>query len=170
MVRSCIMAAPAKAAQFDIAAAVLRAWDINDEINRYLLDSIDDGIWRADPPGGKGRTIAAIFAHINNVRGMWLKAAGAPQVPEKLEWRACTRDETRTALTATGTACRSLIERALSEGGRVKSFKPDALSFLGYLISHDSHHRGQITMLARQLGHAISQQAMFGMWEWGKFV
>jgi uncharacterized damage-inducible protein DinB len=38
--------------------------------------------------------------------------------------------------------------------------------FLGYLIAHDAHHRGQITMLARQLGHPLPQKAMFGMWEW----
>jgi uncharacterized damage-inducible protein DinB len=62
------------------------------------------------------------------------------------------------------------MERALASGGRVKGFKPDVLSFLGYLIAHDSHHRGQITMLARQLGNPISQKSMFGMWEWGNFA
>jgi hypothetical protein len=36
-----------------------------------------------------------------------------------------------------------------------------------YLIAHDAHHRGQITMLARQVGHPIPQKATFGMWEWG---
>jgi uncharacterized damage-inducible protein DinB len=44
---------------------------------------------------------------------------------------------------------------------------PDVAGFVGYLIAHDAHHRGQITMLARQSGHAIPQKAMFGMWEWG---
>ena len=34
--------------------------------------------------------------------------------------------------------------------GRVKGFRPDVAGFLGYLIAHDAHHRGQITMLARQ--------------------
>jgi uncharacterized damage-inducible protein DinB len=36
-----------------------------------------------------------------------------------------------------------------------------------YLISHDAHHRGQICMLARQLGHTLPKAAGFGMWEWG---
>jgi uncharacterized damage-inducible protein DinB len=39
--------------------------------------------------------------------------------------------------------------------------------FIGYLIAHDAHHRGQIAMLARQLGYPLPQKAMFGMWEWG---
>ena len=37
----------------------------------------------------------------------------------------------------------------------------------GYLISHDAHHRGQISTLARQVGHPLPKQATFGMWEWG---
>ena len=164
------MPAPAKAPQFDAAQAIIRAWTINDEINRYLLDSVDESLWRADPPGGKGRTIAAIFAHINNVRGMWLKAAAVGHVPEKLEPRTCSREDVRAALVATGEACRALIETSLASGGRIRSFKPDVVSFVGYLISHDSHHRGQITMLARQLGKPVSQRSMFGMWEWGNFA
>ena len=51
--------------------------------------------------------------------------------------------------------------------GRVKNFKPDAASFLAYLLAHDAHHRGQISMLARQLGQTLPQSVNFGMWEWG---
>ena len=43
----------------------------------------------------------------------------------------------------------------------------DVPGFFGYLIAHDAHHRGQITMLASQVGHPIPQKATFGMWEWG---
>jgi uncharacterized damage-inducible protein DinB len=35
-------------------------------------------------------------------------------------------------------------------------------------VSHEAHHRGQIAMLARQLGKALAQEANFGMWDWGK--
>jgi uncharacterized damage-inducible protein DinB len=47
----------------------------------------------------------------------------------------------------------------------VKGFRPEVAGFLGYLIAHNADHRGQITMLARQLGHRLPQKAMFGMWE-----
>jgi uncharacterized damage-inducible protein DinB len=49
----------------------------------------------------------------------------------------------------------------------VKGFKPDVGGVVGYLIAHDAHHRGQISMLARQLGRPLSKSAGFGMWEWG---
>ena len=46
---------------------------------------MDDRAWRAEPPGGKGRTIAEIFAHIHNVRHMWLVVAAKElPIPEKL--------------------------------------------------------------------------------------
>jgi uncharacterized damage-inducible protein DinB len=54
----------------------------------------------------------------------------------------------------------------MESDGRVKGFPPDAAGFFGYLIAHDTHHRGQICMLARQVGHPLPQKAMFGMWEW----
>jgi uncharacterized damage-inducible protein DinB len=40
-----------------------------------------------------------------------------------------------------------------------KGFRPDVAGFLGYLIAHDAHHRGQITMLARQLGHPLPRES-----------
>jgi hypothetical protein len=58
------------------------------------------------------------------------------------------------------------LGRAITADGHVKGFRPDAIGFLAYLIAHDAHHRGQITMLARQVGHPLPQKVMFGMWEW----
>ena len=73
-------------------------------------------------------------------------------------WRA--EDASRIAL-------REVLHAALESDGRIKGFRPDVAGFVGYLIAHDAHHRGQIAMLARQTGHALPQKAMFGMWEWG---
>jgi uncharacterized damage-inducible protein DinB len=50
---------------------------------------------------------------------------------------------------------------------RIKGFKPDTAAFADYIIAHDSHHRGQIAMVARQAGLTLPQQVEFGMWEWG---
>ena len=60
---------------FVLADALLAAYATNDRINQYLLENLPNEAWRAEPPDGKGRTIADIVAHIHNVRVMWLKAA-----------------------------------------------------------------------------------------------
>ena len=47
------------------------------------------------------------------------------------------------------------------------SFKPHTAAFLGYLISHESHHRGQIALSLKQAGKPLDKKIGFGMWEWG---
>jgi len=148
------------------AAAILQAFDIHSRVTIYLLEDLDPAAWRATPPGGKGRDIAALAAHIHSVHGMWLKAAGGT-VPSPLDKATVTIEEAIAGLKASAAALRELIAKSLETGVRVKSFKPDTTAFVGYLIAHDAHHRGQIAMLARQVGFPLSKKANFGLWEWG---
>jgi len=122
----------------------------------------------AKPPDGKGRTIAAIVAHMHNVRLMWLKvSAKGSEIPNQLDRATVTPAQAVQALQQSADAISALLHRAFNSDGRVKNFRPDAAGFFAYLIAHDAHHRGQIAMLARQLDHALPQKINFGMWEWG---
>jgi uncharacterized damage-inducible protein DinB len=150
-----------------LPVALLNAFDTNNRICRYLIENVPAEAWTAKPPEGKGRTIAAIVAHMHNVRVMWLKAAKAETIPDQLDRGTVTPKQATMALEASCGALRALMGRALESDGRIKNFRPDVAGFFGYLIAHDAHHRGQIAMLARQLGHPLPQKAMFGMWEWG---
>src|ERR1039458_8644616 len=80
------MTATEKAKWLDMKQALLQSYAVNERINHYLLENLDAAAWTADPPGGKGRTIAAIAMHMHNVRHMWLVAAakGKP-LPDKLD-------------------------------------------------------------------------------------
>jgi uncharacterized damage-inducible protein DinB len=150
-----------------IPNALLNAFNTNNRINQYLIDNLPAAAWKAKSPDGKGRTVAAIVAHMHNVRVMWLKAAKADEITAQLERATVTPPQAVQALEASRAALSVVMTRALESDGRVKGFRPDVAGFLGYLIAHDAHHRGQITMLARQLGHPLPTKAMFGMWEWG---
>jgi uncharacterized damage-inducible protein DinB len=160
---------PAKPAPapFDVVERLLAAYATNNRINEYLIKNVPAEAWAASPPGGKGRSIPGIVGHIHNVRLMWLKAVGAATVPAKLEGNEFSKDEAIELLRLSTEAMMRVVEPSLRSDGRIKGFKPDVTSFLGYLFAHDAHHRGQISMLARQLGHPLPQSAMFGMWEWG---
>src|SRR5271166_933079 len=150
-----------------IPVALLNSFNTNNRINQYLIDNLPPEAWTAKPADGKGRNIAAIFAHMHNVRVMWLKACKAEHVPEQLDRDKVTPSQAMRALEESREALSVVISEALNTDGRIKGFRPDVAGFLGYLIAHDAHHRGQITMLARQLGHSLPKKAMFGMWEWG---
>lgn len=69
----------------EIPVALLNAFNTNDRINHYLIDSLPPAAWKAKPMDGKGRTIAAIVAHMHNVRVMWLKAVKAAEIPGQLD-------------------------------------------------------------------------------------
>lgn len=155
-------------APFVLSSALLNAFEINDRINQYLIDNLPAEAWRADPPDGKGRDIASIVAHMHNVRVMWLKAtAKESKIPDQLERTKVTPAQAKKGLDESRNALRVVLDNAMQSDGRVKGFRPDVAVFFGYLIAHDAHHRGQVTMLARQIGHSLPQKAMFGMWEWG---
>jgi len=145
----------------------IETWQIHNRINLYLLNAIDES-WLSDVSASKGRTVGEQFAHIHNVRLMWLKAS-APLLLEgltKIEKESITKQLLADELNKSSEAVAALIQSGL-ETGKIKGFKPHATAFLGYLISHESHHRGQIMLSLKQSGHKIDQKVQYGLWEWG---
>lgn len=147
---------------------LLETWEINNRINLYLLNAIDEKNL-PDFSASKGRTVGEQFAHMHNVRLMWLKAA----MPALLEEQTKIEKEgklTKKLLVAQLEKSSEAISKLLINGfetGRIKGFKPHPSAFFGYLISHESHHRGQIILSLKQSGHPIDQKTQYGIWEWG---
>ena len=157
---------PKKDEALSPADAVLRSFAIHNRIHLYLLDSLAAEVWAAPPPGGKGRTLAALVSHIHSVRIMWLKAAGVKTLPSLLD-KDASISRAKEALVASATALNELLSTALHGDARMPGFKPDAWAFIAYLIAHEAHHRGQMLLLARQLGHPVEKSISYGIWEWG---
>lgn len=149
--------------------ALLKAYSASARINQYLVQQLDPAVWHAPPPVPKGRTIAALVAHMHNCGLRYLErtAPGFP-VPGELDRRRVTRAQAARALAAKRTAVLAIVGGALRDGDRIVGFHHDAGGYLMYYMAHDAHHRGQIVLQARQLGHPISKQTMIGMWEWKK--
>jgi uncharacterized damage-inducible protein DinB len=68
-----------------------------------------------------------------------------------------------------------LIDLAIARGGRVppatwQNFPTDLEHFLSYFAAHEGHHRGQLILVARQLGHRLPRPVAGGVWQWTKFA
>jgi uncharacterized damage-inducible protein DinB len=144
-------------------------WAIHNRINLYLLDAVPAEAL-GDVSASRGRTVAEQFAHVHNVRLMWLKQA-APELLADLQkvekTEAADHLRLRAALESSAAAIAELLRQSVEAGGRVRGFKPHATAFLGYLISHESHHRGQIALTLKQAGHPLDKKIAYGIWEWG---
>jgi uncharacterized damage-inducible protein DinB len=153
---------------------LLETYAVNDAMNQLILEHLDPRAWRAKPPGGNARTIAAIFAHVHNVRRKWLRLS-APhlKLPPQLDRTRCTQRQVRAALAESARRCSEMLAEALDHpAGRVKQFRrdgwarpwPGGAAMFAYMVSHDAHHRGQACMLAHQLGFPI--KAAYRIWAW----
>ncbi|HYL64114.1 MAG TPA: DinB family protein [Candidatus Methylomirabilis sp.] len=165
----------------EIRDVLLETYAINDAMNQLLLSRLDARAWRATPPGkrGSGRTIAAIFAHVHNCRLVWLKGS-APHLksPAPLDPARCTRKQAAAAHKKSAAQCLRMLTDALAGGSkrRVTKFSrgswtrtwPAGATMFAYMFSHEAHHRGQICMLAHQLGYRLPVEAWAGIWWWDK--
>src|SRR5579885_3104141 len=121
---------------------LIDTWQIHNRINLYLLNAIDEKNL-ADISASKGRNVGEQFAHMHNVRMMWLKAS-EPALLEgltKIEKENTSKKLLTAELEKSAKAIATLLEKGL-EAKKIKGFKPHPQAFLGYLISHESHHRG----------------------------
>jgi uncharacterized damage-inducible protein DinB len=149
---------------------LLEAWRVNNRINLFLLDRIDqDGLACTLSRRG-GRNVARQFAHMHNNRinvlSHWTPdlVKGARVFESKEEPGG---DELASAFTESGELVARYIERA-SADPKVKTSKRGLVVAVSYLISHDSHHRGSILLTLKQSGQKVDQDTQYGIWEWDK--
>ena len=151
---------------------------VSDRMNQIILDRLDPLAWRAKPPGRNVRTIAAIFAHMHNIRRKWVRLS-APhlKLPTPLDRTRCTQKQARSALAHSARLCAQMIaESFVGPACRVHHFHRDAWArpwpagsaMLAYMLTHEAHHRGQVCLLAHQLGFPLPGDTAYQIWVWEK--
>src|SRR4051812_48263378 len=157
----------AKSRPLDVARELLEEFERNGLVNEYLVSVLPDLLWRAPQPGGRGRNIAAIVAHMQSVRRTFARMGGARPGPPSLDRLTVTRVQAQRALRQSTADLTALLEAAITaRQPRVKGMPRRVVNMLLYLLQHDAHHRGQIFMLAKSLGHEFRVDDVMRVWGW----
>ena len=155
-------------------ADLIAAWRTNNRVTTYLIENLPPELWSKTVPGSPRRTVRMIVAHIHNARCMWIKMIGANhgvKVPRLVDGRAVRPRELVRALARSSDGMIELIRLGVARGGAVppaawQNFPTDLVHFLTYFVAHEAHHRGQLCLLARQLGHRLPTEVTGGLWQW----
>lgn len=164
-----------------LGRSAARIFAASDCMNQNLIEHLDPDAWKAKPPAkpsGTTRTIAAIFTHMHNVRCKWVRLT-APhlKVPAQLNRTHCTPQQARAGLAESSARCTDMLAEALGDPeGRIRSFRRDGwfpsfpigVEMLCYMLAHEAHHRGQVCMLAHQLGFPLPHKVGDAIWNWEK--
>src|SRR5215475_4941016 len=92
---------------------------------------------------------------------------GARPGPPSLDRKSSTPQQAQRALHHSTEDLARLFDTAFAaRQARVKGMPRRAVNMLAYLIQHDAHHRGQICLLARDLGHEFKSEDTMRIWGW----
>jgi uncharacterized damage-inducible protein DinB len=167
-----------------LGPAAAQIFAANERMNQILIEHLDPAAWRAKTlatPPGSVRSIAAIFTHMHNVRTKWVRLT-APhlKVPSQLNRAHSTPQQARAGLAESAARCKEMLAEALGgpevPRGRIEKFHRDGWAkpwpvgpeMLCYMLAHEAHHRGQVCLLAHQLGFPLPIEVTSGIWNWEK--
>lgn len=162
--------------KLDAGQALIAGWRTNNRVTTFLIESLPRELWPKAIPGYPRRTVRMIAAHIHNARCGWIRQLGGRHgvpVPAFVDARRVTPPGLLRALGRSSTGMLRLLDLGLARGGTVprgawQNFPTDLVHFLGYFVAHEAHHRGQLCLLARELGHRLPREVTGGLWQWTK--
>jgi uncharacterized damage-inducible protein DinB len=161
----------------DLFATILPAWQTNARITEELVAALPREVFQSSIPGFPHRTVRMLAAHLHNARCMWLRTLGKPlglTVPRLLDPRRERKSAFVRALRNSSREMEALLAEGCARGGRIppspkyvwRNLALDVGHVLTYFVAHEAHHRGQLALIARQLGAPLPRSAVVGLWQW----
>jgi len=172
-------AKPEMPATADLTESILAAWRTNQQVTAFFVRHLPNAVWEAPVPGTPRKTVRMLAGHLHNARCMWLKTLAEPQgipVPAAVDRRKVSRRELVAALKRSSRSIEALLRLGCRSGGKVpataayawRNLPLDVGHVLTYFVAHEGHHRGQIALVARQIGARLPAAVTAGLWQWTK--
>lgn len=158
---------------------LLDAWRTNNRVTEFLLEHLPPELWAAKVPSAPRRTVRMIAGHIHNARCMWIKTLGQEHgiaAPRAVNRQKVGPKELIPALARSSRGILSLLTLGLKHDGTIpapasytwRNLPLDVAHVLTYFVAHEGHHRGQIVMIARELGYRLPVEITGGLWHFSK--
>jgi len=165
--------------ELGLQETLLGAWRTSNRVTVFLIEHLPPELWGATVPGAPRRTVRMIAGHIHNARCMWIKTLGEEYgivAPRAVDRHKVGPKELIPALGRSSRGIISLLELGCDRGGTIptspaytwRNLPLDVGHVLTYFVAHEGHHRGQIVMLARQLGHRLPVEVTGGLWQFSR--
>jgi uncharacterized damage-inducible protein DinB len=146
------------------------SWQINHRVTLRLLNALSDEALQATLSVRGGRNVARQIAHVHEIRLTWAELTSKTnrngKLPHFAKGETPARKDLKKALDASAKAIEITIRESWANGGKTTGFKRGLTPMVGYLISHESHHRGSILLTLKQSGHKLSDEMRWGLWDW----
>jgi uncharacterized damage-inducible protein DinB len=160
-----------------VKQTILGAWRTNCRVTASFIAGLPSELWASEVPGTRRKTIRMLAAHLHNSRARWIRTLGKPhgiRMPALVNPRRVTRKQLLAALSQSAKQMEALLDSGIAAGGELKASKAyvwrnlalDVGHVLTYFVAHEAHHRGQLVMLARQLGHRLPSKVTADLWWW----
>ena len=137
-----------------------------------LLDALSDDALKATLSTRGGRDVSRQLAHVHEVRAVHAETTSKnnrnAKLPQFAKGQSPTRKQLKTAFEASANGVETSIREGWANGGKLPGFKRGVIPMVGYLIAHESHHRGSILLTLKQTGHKLTDDLKWGLWDWNK--